>query len=1277
MRFIANGPSIPDELLLARDQGRVVFFCGAGVSRAKAKLPDFFELATTVTRALGVQQDDPAMKIIAEAKEIGNRTGVDGLISADRIFGLLERDFLSRDIQEAVANALKPKNSPDLSAHKTLLRLATTREGLVRLVTTNFDRLFDCCQQDLITYTPPNLPDPLRAIDFNGMVYLHGKTNSAHNGAEGDGFVLSSSEFGKAYLSEGWATSFVRKLLDRYYVIFVGYSADDPPVHYLLEALNRTSGQSEGVYAFQPGDNNYANFKWEHKGVNAIAYDDENNHAALWDTLDAWAIRADDPDAWIAKVVECAKSGPEALQPHERGQVAHVVSTVEGIRKFSEDSSPPPATWLCVFDPYRRYAKPQKTGQLSEERLLVDPFDLYSLDSDKILEKIDPENFYEKREVPHDAWDAFALSKLDRNGLRDESTGSVRGNNSLQSPRLPLRLFQLGVWISKVSGQPATVWWAVRQHGLHPEIQHQIALALEKAESETPMGVLDTWRYLFDFWSKDRGEFYHDWYLLARGIAKSGWTELLLRQFATFSMPYIKVNEISRSTIPKISEDLDLKKLIHLEVKYPDLPHNISIPDEWLLRAIVSLRRNLETALELEHETGEWGLDIICPITPENDSNGDTYSRKHGLSAWVLYFISQFERLISFDSKAAKAELSKWPSDDPTIFARLRIWTLGQPDLVSRGQFGLVLSELPDKVFWDSYHARDLLLAISSRWAELEVKTKKAIEQRLLKGPMRIGNEQNDQFRERKAWSILDRLHWMQKQGCVLQLGLVEITKKLQKEAPKWKLESAKNAARSFEGKSGWVRTETEHSALLKEPLETTLAKAKELSGRRGIDFVEYDPFAGLSQEHPERAFEALMLSAKKSEFPEWAWRTFLNPEHRKNDHPKFTSLIGEQVSTFSSAEIAGILHPLTDWIQKSAKVLATKYPSIFSALISQAIVALSHQTDENDTIINRSNENTDWATEAIISPAGKLTEALFEDPKLKGLKEQQGLPKKWLKHTESLLKLPGDLRRHALVIFAHNLSWLFFVDPKWTQSNLLSVLSSECNQDEEALWAGFFWGGKAEGRELFAILKPHMLRMAKSSNLERHGHTETLTGLLLSAWAISDKDTGKKWVSDEELRDLFINSNDDFRSRILWQTKQWAKENREKWSPLLIELFKLWPRHIAAKSGIVSARLCDIAFSDEKHFPELVALILPLLTKIDSSHYSSYLILPDLRSSRDTIVDLYPHEMLAILHAVLPDNITAWPYEIDSLIVRIGEADSNIKRDERFIELKRRWDTR
>jgi hypothetical protein len=29
MRFLADGPTLPDDLLTARDQGQVIFFCGA------------------------------------------------------------------------------------------------------------------------------------------------------------------------------------------------------------------------------------------------------------------------------------------------------------------------------------------------------------------------------------------------------------------------------------------------------------------------------------------------------------------------------------------------------------------------------------------------------------------------------------------------------------------------------------------------------------------------------------------------------------------------------------------------------------------------------------------------------------------------------------------------------------------------------------------------------------------------------------------------------------------------------------------------------------------------------------------------------------------------------------------------------------------------------------------------------------------------------------------------------------------------------------------------
>ncbi|MCX2192112.1 SIR2 family protein [Pantoea agglomerans] len=307
MRFLADGPSIPDDLLLARDQGRVIFFCGAGVSRARAQLPDFFGLASQVVARLGVDQNSPAYRLIHEAREIDQRVGIPGVISADRVFGLLERDFASRDIEEAVASALKPPADCDLTAHRILLDLATTPEGTVQLVTTNFDRLFNDCGRNLRVWQPPRLPNPSLPNEINGIVYLHGRSTSTYTAAENDGFVLSSSEFGRAYLSDGWATTFIREILGKYIVVFVGYTADDPPVQYLLEALRKASGNRENAYAFQGGDHDDAVARWRHKGVEAIPYSPEDAHTALWKSLDAWAERARDPDAWFTKVIDASK----------------------------------------------------------------------------------------------------------------------------------------------------------------------------------------------------------------------------------------------------------------------------------------------------------------------------------------------------------------------------------------------------------------------------------------------------------------------------------------------------------------------------------------------------------------------------------------------------------------------------------------------------------------------------------------------------------------------------------------------------------------------------------------------------------------------------------------------------------------------------------------------------------------------------------------------------------------------------------------------------------
>ena len=52
MQFIANGPDIPNALLQAHEDGRIVFFCGSGISDP-AGLPGFKGLVDKIYNCVG------------------------------------------------------------------------------------------------------------------------------------------------------------------------------------------------------------------------------------------------------------------------------------------------------------------------------------------------------------------------------------------------------------------------------------------------------------------------------------------------------------------------------------------------------------------------------------------------------------------------------------------------------------------------------------------------------------------------------------------------------------------------------------------------------------------------------------------------------------------------------------------------------------------------------------------------------------------------------------------------------------------------------------------------------------------------------------------------------------------------------------------------------------------------------------------------------------------------------------------------------------------------
>lgn len=191
-------------------------------------------------------------------------------------------------------------------------------------------------------------------------------------------YVLSSADFGRAYLSEGWATNFIRHLLERYTVVLVGYQAEDPPIKYLLQGLNHDGQYDRSrLYAFDRGLPEEIEAKWRDRGGTAIAYSD---HPDLWKSMEAWADRADDPRNWRASIIAKSQQDPKDLAPHERGQVAHVLRTVQGARSFSEAEPTPHPEWVCVMDANVRSGK--KSSSYGADAETFDPVAAYGLDDD-------------------------------------------------------------------------------------------------------------------------------------------------------------------------------------------------------------------------------------------------------------------------------------------------------------------------------------------------------------------------------------------------------------------------------------------------------------------------------------------------------------------------------------------------------------------------------------------------------------------------------------------------------------------------------------------------------------------------------------------------------------------------------------------------------------------------------------------------------------------------------------------------------------------------------
>jgi len=198
-----------DRILDAIKDDKLVVFAGAGVSiGAPSNLDNFWKLAEKIARNTGLTPELPL----------------------DRFLGVLQHRGVA--VHQRALELLSPEESAPNALHRDLIKLFGAVDR-IKLVTTNFDLHFEAAAQEVYGSSPEAYRAPALPLgyDFRGIVHVHGALPLAAS------IVLTDADFGRAYLTEGWARRFLLDVFRAHTVLFVGYSHDDVVMSYLARAL--------------------------------------------------------------------------------------------------------------------------------------------------------------------------------------------------------------------------------------------------------------------------------------------------------------------------------------------------------------------------------------------------------------------------------------------------------------------------------------------------------------------------------------------------------------------------------------------------------------------------------------------------------------------------------------------------------------------------------------------------------------------------------------------------------------------------------------------------------------------------------------------------------------------------------------------------------------------------------------------------------------------------------------------------------------------------------
>ncbi len=1265
MQFISSGPDIPDALLQAHEEGRVVFFCGAGISYP-AGLPGFRGLVEQIYTLNGAVLSD----IEREAFDRGQ---------FDATLDLLERRLPGQRlaVRRALAQALNPKlrRKGATDTHAALLRLARSREGALRLVTTNFDRVFHTAAkrtgEGFQTYAAPMLPIPKNSR-WNGLVYLHGLLPDKADDTVLHRLVVTSGDFGLAYLTERWAARFVSELFRNYVVCFVGYSINDPVLRYMMDALaaDRNMGevtpQAWALGDREPGQEHPKTIEWEAKGVTPILYEvpaGSHDHSALHKTLQAWAETYRDGALGKERIVvshALARPSASTQQDDFVGRMLWALSDKSGLpaKRFADFKPVPSLDWLLeVF-------------------------------SDARFQHSDLSRFCVP---PHEEVDAkLRFSLIHRPAPYDRAPPMLLASGGTTCSQWDDVMFHLARWLMRHLDDPRLVIWIAQRGGrLHDRWPWLIERELDRFASMERDGKTAELQEIRSQAAKAiPGPLMRTlWRLMLSGRVQSPWRDSdlyrwkdrlrrerltatlrlelrdLLAPQVAIKKPFHWGDEAENAGEPtRIRQLVDWELVLaadHVHSALRDLANEC-----WtsaLPRLLEDFQQLLRDALDLLQELGEadsrsdrshWDLPSISP-----------HRQNRGFHDWVTLIELLRDAWLAvrdLDSPKATRIAQAWFELPYPTFKRLALFAASQDACITREQWVDWLLADGAWWLWSVDTRREVFRLLVLQGQQLAGDDRDRLEAAILAGPPREMYRDDldpDQWKDSLAHSVWLHLAKLNASGLALGAAAKARLAELSSAYPQWQL-----AANERDEFSHWMSGTGDPDYEESRDIDIAPRKRRELA-------------QWLTKPHPEqrplyedtwrevcrtRFFHSLFALcdlARKGIWPAGRWREAFQVWSEDGLVLRSWQYAAPLVQTMPNAVIQEIVYGVTWWIEAASKSI-NRHQDILLGLCRR-VLALPLETGAGMT--RNSEDVGEPVTEAINHPVGHVTQALLNLWFKRNPSDNDLLPTDLRPLFTNLCDVQVERFRHGRVLLGSQLIALFRVDRAWAEQYLLPLFSWDNPGEAQAVWEGFLWSPRLYPPLLIAF-KPHFLESAHhytqlGEHRQQFAAFLTYAALGATGYTVDEFRSALGALPQEGLEES---------AQALSQAIEGAGEQREDyWKNRVQPLWQhVWPKSRDLATPRIAESLTRLIIAARSEFPPALAAVHDWLQPIEHPHYVVQLL------DESGLCGRFPADALRLLNAVIADQQWA-PPELGHCLEVIVQAAQQLALDPRYLRLR------